>query len=295
MKVNLTPFASVLLALLSFGLHTTIASDKTRLVVQFSGLGDFSCDSSYRTVLYADGMYDIKVVVLPEGKLFGQVEYAGITDWSWPKGLTILVGPYDEPFQPSAALKKQLHLEYYITTTQTRFDSTWRATGNTPPAVLSAPEYHFAFLAPSSMSGSFMCVRIKWNHPQYGRLTNENLVCAKIIEPCSEKAQHAAWTTHVCSANSQKKYDLTIALADSFISRGWHDLYGLFWARFATQNSGRYKDAIRLLDLCFQMNHTIMLAEGEQEIAEPTDAGRRMYEMQRTKLVEACDQQQKQR
>src|SRR6266498_4314776 len=68
------------------------AKSNTKLDVGFWGPGDHSCDSARGTVYYVGGIYDITVKLLPDGKRPGEVEYTGISDWTWPKGLVIAVG-----------------------------------------------------------------------------------------------------------------------------------------------------------------------------------------------------------
>ncbi len=226
------------------------------LKLDISGLLDGSCDTSRSEVdrpllYYADGMYDIVVRLLPDNKRPGEVEYQGVTDWTWPAGLVISVAQAAsaaESFQPSAALRDRLGLKYYVIERQASADSLWRATGHVPHPALRAPEYRFAFHMPPDLADSYLCIQVAWQHPQYG-LLQTGAPCIRIIEPCSEAARHAMWCTQVNAAFNQGDFAQACARADSFVTLGWRDVWGLNFAMNAAMHLMRYDDAIRFIDL----------------------------------------------
>jgi hypothetical protein len=240
-------------------------------------------------------MYDVMVLLLPHGEPPLLVEYTGITDWTWPEGLEIKVSSSSSlagPFVPSATLREHLRLEYYVTATQSLEDSLWRTRGQRP--TMPAPQYRFAFRVPPEVAGSYLCVDAEWNHPRYGYLKAEKPSCVKIVAPCSEEAQHEAWTSEVCMASEQRRDEWAIALADSFVAMGWSNLRGLLDAGAAAKRIGRYDDAVRFLDICFERNHTInILAEKPFPVA-PSGADRRLYEQARARIIDLKTQQEQQ-
>jgi hypothetical protein len=293
---SLTPAVCAVLLLIS---TFACAAGKPRLVVDFWAPGHVGCGTPDEVLHYVGGMYDIRVELLPDGKESGEVEYSGISDSTWPEGLVIEVGRLLSPadtFQSSASLRNRMQIEYYVTEMQARVDSLWRATGQEPPFGMTAPAYHFAFQVPPELADHYLCVSAEWDHPKYGHLRAGKPACLRILVPCSESAQHYVWSTQVVKAYDLKKYDKAIALADSFITTGWHDLNGLIWAEIAAQHARRYDDAIRLLDLCFAVNRTVSysMVGREATASAPTETDRRLYEQARARIVELKSQQEQQ-
>lgn len=242
-------------------------------------------------------MYSIEVQVFPEGKKLSEIEYTGLSSWSPPDGLVIKVGQSSSPggpLQPSDALRQALGLEYYNDALQVEFDSVWLATGRTQPIGMNVPTYWYAFVMPPELAGSYLMVGAEWDHPQYGHLVTEKPDHAKILVPCSEAAQHMAWSTHVYVSAKRGRYSLATALADSFLALGWHEVSGLTEARRAARRAGNYDDAIRFLDLNFQINHTVAPTEGWTPESRATSGDSATYERVRTRLIELKEQQQNQ-
>ncbi|MDD5087565.1 MAG: hypothetical protein PHI18_02035 [bacterium] len=286
----------VLLSLILVPLNSASGQKPTILDVRFSGEIDTSCNRPNWAYLVG-AVCNIVVTVLPDGKKLGQTEFSHVIDWSWPTGLTITAGQAsypDDAFQPSTSLTENLQLEYYVTEEQALQDSAWRITGRSAPPGGINPGYRFAFHIPPELADLYICVMVEWNHPTYGLLRMEKPLCKKIVEPCSEAAQHSVWTSHVRGAYDQRKYDLSIALADSFLALGWHDQFGLVTAGMAAQKIRCYDDAVRFLDRCFQENHSVEIWrwDGLPPLTAPTDADRREYERQRARLMELKNQQQ---
>jgi hypothetical protein len=274
------------------------AAGLTKLQVEFSGIGnDHSCDSSAKSVRSVGAVSDILVTILPDGKRLAQVEYTGVSDWTWPAGLVIEAGQAShegEPFRPSKAIREQLDLRYYVTDLQAQSDSIWRATGLLPDPIARAPQYFISFRALAELADSFLCITAHWKHPKYGDLSAEQPLYAKIVVPCSEKAQHRVWTTQVVAATHHKDYQQAIMLADSFINLGWHSVRGLRWALMAAVRTGRYDDALRFNDVCFETNHTVSFRRESMNLSAPTESDRHEYEMTRSKLMERKRQQEEQ-
>lgn len=271
------------------------ATNKTEMRVGFWGAGSYEC-SSNEIAYYIGGTYGISIKLWPEGIRPRDLKYTGITDWTWPEGLEInvaqLLSP-SESFQPSTVLRNRLQFEYYITAMQASMDSLWRTGVVSSSPMFSAPEYHIAFLIPPELDNSYLCVSVEWSHPKYGHLDAQP-ICTKIVKPCSEVAQHQVWTTQVMMAQDQEKYELAVALADSFISKGWHEIHGLQAADNAARHLKRYEDAIRYIDICFEWNHTIFFLPEQPLPSAPTEETHRLYQMNRTRLLELKEQQQDQ-
>jgi hypothetical protein len=270
------------------------------LGLQFVANNDGSCGSSTDLgvpTYYTGGIYSLAVSVLSGDSSNPRLPYKGITDWTWPAGLSLSVGWAPTAYSalhPSAALRKQLQLEYTVTWSQIRDDSLWRATGRTPILQLP-PASEFSFRIPEIAADSFLCFFAEWDHPQYGHLIAEAITCARILPPSSDAAQDVIRRTYVYNEYQQNHYDQAIAFADSFVALGWHDLNGLVCAGMCARDAGRYDDAIRFLDLCYQWHHRITLPmdEDEGDGASPeTAAGRDRYEHFRSELIEMKNQQQ---
>lgn len=263
--------------------HTafTEVGDSMIVTVDFAGYGDNSCDSldsSPESDFYVGGMYQVDVTLLPGGVRPTEIEYTGVSDWTWPHGLILRTRP------------EQLAFEYFVMETEVRDDSVWRATGWTP--LFKAPIYHFAFLVPPELAGTILCIEAEWNHPQYGHIASEHPDCVRILRPCSHSAERSVLTSRVHEASQQRKFDLAIELADSFLTTGWHDFYGLVDARRAATAGGRYDDAIRLLDTCFELNHATMYAEGWKPTPSASEEEHHLYQRIRAHLIELRSQQQ---
>ncbi len=281
--------------------HAANAKSGMTLGLRFVANNDASCGSSIGfgvPTYYTGGMYLLAVSLLTnDGRHPSELPYNGITDWTWPAGLSISVGWAPTAYgalHPSAALRKQLQFEYIVTRRQMRDDSIWRATGRAP-ALKLPPSSEFSFRIPAIAADSFLCFLAEWDHPQYGHLVAEAITCARILAPCSDAAQSVVRRTFVYNEYRQNHYSQAIAYADSFVTLGWHDLEGLVFAGMCAQLSGRYDDAIRFLDLCYQCHHMITLPLDETEdkgIAPETSAGRKKYERFRNQLVEKKNQQQ---
>lgn len=292
---------SVCLLLTAIVPARAFAQGQTRLEITFDGMFDGSCDtfSTYVTpavMCYVDGMYDIVVTLLPDGKLPGQVEYQGVTDWTWPAGLVISVASAASdtiPFSPSAALQERLGLKYYVSNLQAIIDSVWHNSGRIPHPALRAAEYHFAFHVPPELANQYLCIHAEWQHPLYGMLKTGS-PCIRVIEPCSEAARHAIWHTQVDAALNQKDLLLAYTRADSIVTLGLRDVLGLIMAMDAAQRLGRYDDAIRFLDLCFEVNHTLIPGESPRPAGPPSEEERQFYEKQRMRLLEMKGKQQQQ-
>ena len=266
---------------------------KTKIELGFWGAGDFSeCDSTHGIVYFVGGTYDVIVRLLPEGQRPGEVEYQGITDWTWPQGLNLEVGStveFEDQYTPSAILREQLQFEYYVTRSQELSDSIWRATGETPPRGSTAPEYHFSFRVPPEIAGHFLWIKASWHHNQYGYLPSEESANIRVAPVCSERDQHAVWRTNVHAAAQKKDFNLAVELADSFIASGWRDWAGLIDAEYAATYSERYNDAIRFLDLYYQTYGTVAPPQAR---GSSTERGQQNYERARAQLIELQSQQQ---
>jgi len=264
------------------------------LDVQIMGTGGYECNPNEFS-RYVDGVYDIKITLRPDEQQAGAPEYTGLSDWTWPDGLGIQVSKLsraDDEFEPSPGLQDRLKLHYYVKRTQVVRDSLWRYTGKLPPHSLSAPEYYFAFQVPAELADSYLCFNAEWNHPQYGYLVCQKPICSRIVMPCSDATQHQVWTTHVWNAEEEMQYEQAILLADSFMAMGWHELHGLIWATLAAQKLEWYDDALRFIDMNFNMNHRVSIIPEAAPLEAPTEESRRDYEQQRGRLVELKNQQQ---
>jgi hypothetical protein len=276
-------------------LPSSLAYSQIKMEVGMISDRSYLCTSDY-SVYYVGGHYAFRVTISPEGKRPGEVEYTGISDWAWPEGLIIEAdqpSTCSEPFLSSQSLADRLGIEYYVDEIRAMRDSLWRTGVTARLSGITAPEYFFAFRVPPELTDSYLRFYIVWNHPKYGHLIADHLICLKIVTPCSETAQHEVWTSQVRLARSQMKYNQVVALADSFINSGWHDRLGLIDARGAAKRLGRYNDAIRFLDICFEYNHQIDI-EPTPQLPEFDEINRRSYEQQRTRLLELKEQQDQQ-
>jgi hypothetical protein len=240
--------------------------------------------------LLVGGTYDVIVTLKPVGLPPGGFLYQGVSDWTWPKNLTLEVGrgasPYD-PFQQSAILFDHMQFEYYVPALQASMDKVWRTRGTTPPNTFNAPKYYFAFRVPPELVGAYLFVKARWDHPLYGQMVTGAREIKQIEAPDSDAKQHTAWRTNVHEARQLGRLDQAIALSDSFITLGWHDLQGLTDAIGAAQDLGRYDDAIRLLDYCFEANHTVEMARGVSSYpTETTESSQAEYQRIRANLIE---------
>lgn len=270
---------------------------KNKLDLRFwSNAASYDC-SPDEPAYYVGGQYGLRLLILLEGKNPGDIEYTGVSDWTWPEGLKIEVcrsSSPNGPFIPSSALRDQMQFEFYVTHLQAFWDSLWRTEGKKPRVIFNAPEYHFAFHVPSELAGFYLCINVAWDHSLYGHLVAEKSRCMKIENPCTVRARDLAWGSQVSVAADQGRYDLAVALADSFVNMDWHDFQGLLDAGGAAKRLGHYDDAIRFLDICFEWNYTIMPSEDRKLLTAPTEANRHTYEQARIRLLELKEQQQDQ-
>jgi hypothetical protein len=277
-----------------------LASGQTKMRIEFSGIGnENSCEGTNETVYYVGGMYNIRVVVIPDGKRPSEVEYTGISDWSWPKGLNIQVGQSQNPTDQilfSNSLKEHLHLDYVITYMQALDDSNWRASGGQPMELFRFPEYHFSFQVPNELAGSYLCVTAEWDHPEYGHLVAQKPTCMRILSPCSDSTQYKMWTSQIWSNFENRRCSEAVMLADSFVTLGWRDLFGLTWARMAANDIKQYSKAIQYLDLCYEANRTVDAMKQGNTPLETTEPEQNEYLRIRKNILEEkskYEQQQK--
>jgi hypothetical protein len=271
------------------------AGDNTILDLSFAGKGGNQCDNSHKWVVYAGSIVDFVVTVLPDGNRPAEVQYSGVSDWSWPSGLKISAGKIlqlDDSARAPEQLGDLLHLEYYVTANQARDDRIWRTKGVPALPLSRAPEYHFAFRVPEELTGQYLCFDVEWNHPRYGHLISREKTCTKVINPCSDAAAQMVRRTYVYEAWWQGRYDRAITVADSLIALGWHDLNGLFEAQCAARDAKRYDDALRFLDICFETNHTVTpeFRGRREQLTQPTPATIQEYQRIRSQLMDLKNQ-----
>jgi len=238
---------TICLIVVSIGMAQTHVPGKTEIRVGYWGGSDSEC-SPGTNAYYAGGDYAFSVQLRPYGKGPRDVEYTGISDWAWPKGLIVTASVSSSPLEYSAELTKKMQVRYYVSDMQAIADSVWRATGHEPSRVLRSPEYFFAFHIPEKMAGSSLCFKVEWNHPTYGHLSADP-ICIFVVAACSESALNKMRSTHVIVAQEERECDRAITLADSMINLGWHEALGLLYAATAARRCGRPDTQERFDDL----------------------------------------------
>jgi hypothetical protein len=266
------------------------AASKAKLDITFLAETNTPCDSNAALVCYTGGVYDLIVQVFPANEKDAN-DYKGVTDWKWPKDLVIKVGKNakeDNTFKALPALLEKLHLDYYVTRSQAEDDSTFKATGKFDPLFNNSLEYHFSMQVPDTLAGSFLCCTAEWKHPKYGLIKTDMPICVKVLKPCNKQAENDLSTRLIRSACDQRKDSVAIALADKFIAAGWRDQIGLLNAKQAAESAGRFDDAIRYLDLCFETYHTVSAVrlKPSEALTAPTDRTQALYDLQHKLLVQ---------
>jgi len=236
---------------------------------------------------------ELIVRIVPVDREVAPSDYAGVLAWEWPSNLHVEIcrrSPGDTVFVPDSDLRDQLGLHYHVGPGEARNDSIWRQTGQTPPWYDLAPIFRFPFRLPESLVGQEICFRVTYESDRFGTLASEETKCLTVKRPVSRWDTSLVRDDLVRYAEDLGDWPTVMHIADSLISLGWSSIYGLNIASGAARRLGQYDRAIRYLDLCFQRHGSVFMKEGRG--ATDPAAERRVYEAQRTRLMELKNQQQ---
>jgi len=244
--------------------------------------------SLFRTI--AGGVANLSVTVIPAGPNQADPPFHGITDWTWPAGLTIEVtatGP-DSTVLPSSSVLPELQIQYYLTWYQVQSDSLWRANGQVPTSDWRFPEYCFRFRLPNELTGYRLRFLVHFNHPEYGAIEMSREL--EIKPPCSDRDVVRMRDSYILLATTAHEWGRVLSYADSFSTLGWESHFGLQWAYLAAVRLERYDAALQYMDRCYFKYGTIV--SPRMNVPNDTSANRSFYATTRQSVLEKKNQQQ---
>lgn len=154
---------------------------------------------------------------------------------------------------------------------------------------------HFLAYIPNILAGRTIFVRAVVDHPQWGHLVSKELIKLEIIAPRDSADVNRVRNSLINFAFFSEQYQQTIMIADSLITLGYHDVMVLEDATRAAQRAGLFDDAIRFLDLNYQMNGTTSAIDGKRYAFTPgATAAYNSYRYRLLQLKAEKEQQEQQ-
>jgi hypothetical protein len=217
------------------------------------GVGDFGTGTGTRNVYIEGQQAQLSIRVIRGG---GE-KYLGLPSGA-PYGLKIQAGTRTAVgFIENPAWTRQLSLIHYVDRYRVHADSLYRF--KSTPVGLDGDEsdlgefYQFCFTMPESPTDRRVCLRVVYEHPEFGHLETDPQ-CITVVSSQTEDAERLIWSSLINAAYARNDVPRVIALADSFIALGFVDPDWTDMAKTVAYDNGQYNKALEYLDLNFEVN-----------------------------------------
>jgi len=251
------------------------------------GVGDFGTNTSRRK-FYLEGQQAQLSVRIVRG---GGETYRGLPAYP-PSGLKIEAGTVGSTgFIENGNWTYQLALQHYVDSYRLRADSLYRLHGT--PVDVDGDQtnlgelYQFCFTIPNAASDKRVCLRVVYDHPEFGQLKSEPQ-CLTVYALQGDDDNRIIWSSLINAAHARGDVARVIALADSFLAIGFVDPDWADMAKTVAYESGNYRKALEYLDANFEVNgitSSSQLREWSGQRVPITDRRQKDYDRQRKDLL----------